>query len=88
MFNSHGTAYAAETGAGARALADPVAFRALVQRQRHPRAYWIPTETGAGLPADACLTPLARFRNDIHVISGLDNPAARIPGPATIITGR
>ena len=28
-----------------------------------------------------CLQPLARFRNDIHVLSGVDNPAARLPGP-------
>ena len=28
-----------------------------------------------------CLQPLARFRNDIHILSGVDNPAARMPGP-------
>ena len=28
-----------------------------------------------------CLAPLAPFRNDIHVLTGLDNPAARLPGP-------
>ena len=28
-----------------------------------------------------CLQPLARFRHDIHVLSGVDNPAARLPGP-------
>ena len=28
-----------------------------------------------------CLQPLARYRRDIHVLSGIDNPAARLPGP-------
>ena len=28
-----------------------------------------------------CLSPLAPFRNDIHVITGLDNFAAGMPGP-------
>ena len=35
-----------------------------------------------------CLPPLAPFRNDIHVLSGVDNPAARSPGRATAITTR
>ncbi|MGH9674337.1 MAG: DUF1552 domain-containing protein, partial [Bryobacteraceae bacterium] len=28
-----------------------------------------------------CLAPLAPFRDDIHVITGIDSPAARLPGP-------
>ena len=43
--------------------------------------YWIPREDGADYEMTPCLQPLARFRNDIHVISGVDNPAARLPGP-------
>ena len=36
--------------------------------------YWIPRETGSDYEITPCLKPLAPFRNDIHVISGLDNP--------------
>src|SRR5207253_1714502 len=32
-------------------------------------------------PLTPCLAPLGPFRNHIHVVSGLDNPAARKPGP-------
>jgi hypothetical protein len=41
----------------------------------------MPTATGADFEITPCLSPLAPFRNDIHVITGLDNPAARFPGP-------
>jgi len=43
--------------------------------------YWIPTETGPDYLLTPCLTPLAPFRNDVHIITGLDNPSARMPGP-------
>jgi Protein of unknown function (DUF1552) len=46
-----------------------------------PERYWIPAETGPGYEMTPCLSPLAPFRDSIHVISGLDNPAARKPGP-------
>src|SRR6186713_639927 len=46
-----------------------------------PEKYWIPRETGSDYELTACLKPLAPFRNDIHVITGLDSPAARLPGP-------
>jgi hypothetical protein len=46
-----------------------------------PEKYWIPTETGAAYSMTPCLAPLAPFRNDIHVVTGLDNAAAQIPGP-------
>ena len=45
-----------------------------------PERYWIPLETGADYTLTPCLSPLARFRNDIHVVSGLDNPNARLAG--------
>ena len=75
MFNSHGTAYAAETA--------PVDSRFVVWFNGNgiPEKYWIPTETGRGFTLTPCLSPLAPFRDDIHVITGLDNPAARLPGP-------
>ena len=43
--------------------------------------YWIPREDGAQYEMTPCLQPLARYRQDIHVLSGVDNPAARLPGP-------
>ena len=46
-----------------------------------PERYWIPAETGPQYEMTPCLAPLAPFRESIHVISGLDNPAARKPGP-------
>ncbi|HZO56614.1 MAG TPA: DUF1552 domain-containing protein, partial [Bryobacteraceae bacterium] len=42
-----------------------------------PERYWIPTETGPDFQLSPCLTPLARLRNDVHVITGLDNAAGR-----------
>ena len=78
MFNFNGTAYAAETKAGS-----PVQKRFVFWFNGNgiPERYWIPTETGPGFTLTPCLSPLAPFRNDIHVITGLDNPSARKPGP-------
>jgi len=76
MFNGNGTAYAAGTAA-----APPSRFVLWFNGNGIPERYWIPTETGANFTLTPCLAPLAPFRNDIHVITGLDNPAARMPGP-------
>ena len=55
------------------------ALRALVQRQRDSRsATGFPADTGPDYELTPCLTPLESLRNDIHVISGIDNPAARV----------
>ena len=43
--------------------------------------YWIPREDGADYEMTPCLQPLARYRQDIHILSGVDNPAARLLGP-------
>ena len=75
MFNSNGTAYAAT------AKAVTPRFVLWFNGNGIPERYWIPSETGADFEMTPCLAPLARLRNDIHVISGLDNPAARMPGP-------
>ena len=82
MVNNHGTAYAAETGRG-KHVDTPVPSRFLLWFNGNgiPERYWIPSETGADYQLTPCLAPLARFQKDVHVISGLDNPAARIPGP-------
>jgi len=74
MFNSHGTAYAADTPIPSR-------FVLWFNGNGIPERYWIPAETGPEYALTPCLSPLAPFRKDIHVISGLDNPAARKPGP-------
>ena len=69
MFNSHGTAYAAE--------AAPIERRFVLWFNGNgiPERYWIPGETGAAYALTPCLQPLARLRNDVHIVSGLDNSA-------------
>src|SRR5262245_44518837 len=78
MFNSHGTAYAAEREAVSAA---PSRFVLWFNGNGIPERYWIPRETGPNYELTPCLSPLAPHKADFHVISGLDNPAARIPGP-------
>jgi hypothetical protein len=75
MFNSSGTAYAA--------TAKPVEPRFVFWFNGNgiPEKYWIPQGEGADFEFTPCLSPLAPFRKDIHVVSGLDSPAARLPGP-------
>jgi hypothetical protein len=75
MFNSNGTAYAAGS--------KPIESRFLFWFNGNgiPEKYWVPRETGANFEFTPCLNPLAPFRNDIHVITGLDSAAARLPGP-------
>jgi hypothetical protein len=81
MFNSSGTSYAAETGGKLAETAVPSRFVLWFNGNGIPERYWIPDETGANYPLTPCLAPLAPLRDHIHVISGLDNPAARKPGP-------
>lgn len=76
MFNANGTAYAAAPKAEI-----PSRFVLWFNGNGVVEKYWIPSETGADFTMTPCLAPLAPFREDIHVITGLDNPAARLPGP-------
>jgi hypothetical protein len=76
MFNANGTAYA-----GPVKTAPPNRFVIWFNGNGIPEKYWIPTETGANFMMTPCLAPLAPFRNDIHIVTGLDNPSARLPGP-------
>ncbi|MBK9169141.1 MAG: DUF1552 domain-containing protein [Bryobacterales bacterium] len=71
MFNSTGTAYAKD--------AAPAESRFVFWYNGNgiPERYWIPAETGSEFQLSACLKPLARSRDDIHVITGLDNAAGR-----------
>jgi len=77
MFNSNGTAYAA--GVKKSGIEPKLLF--WFNGNGIPERYWIPTETGSDYELSPCLTPLESFRNDVHVISGIDNPAARVAGP-------
>src|SRR5579885_823556 len=86
MFNPNGTLYAEPLPAAASRLPEagtPPETRFVIWFNGNgiTERYWIPKETGPDYEMTPCLAPLAPFRHDIHVISGLDNPAARMPGP-------
>jgi Protein of unknown function (DUF1552) len=81
MFNPNGTLYAAEIKRGPAAARPETRFVLWFNGNGITERYWIPTSTGPDYEMTPCLAPLAPFRNDIHVITGLDNPAARLPGP-------
>jgi hypothetical protein len=83
MFNSAGTAYAAEVQTNGKIAETPIQSRFVFWFNGNgiPERYWIPMETGPEYSLTACLAPLAPFRQDIHVITGLDNAAAGLPGP-------
>ncbi len=78
MFNSTGTAYAAGSPA-TKTKEAPIESRFVLWYNGNgiPERYWIPAETGPDFQLPSCLTPLARLRNDVHVITGLDNAAGR-----------
>jgi hypothetical protein len=71
QLNPNGTAYAAEQPLETR-------FVLWFNGNGIPERYWIPAEAGRGYRMTPCLSPLASLRDSVHVISGLDNPAARI----------
>jgi hypothetical protein len=79
MFNASGTAYAAPATNGSRAIETRFVF--WFNGNGIPEKYWIPRQTGADFDFTPCLAPLERLRNDIHLVTGLDSPAARLPGP-------
>jgi hypothetical protein len=81
MFNSTGRSYAAETAGRITETPIPSRFVLWFNGNGIPERYWIPEETGPDYPMTPCLSPLAPVRQHIHVLSGLDNPAARKPGP-------
>jgi hypothetical protein len=69
MFNSTGTAYAADTQAHAIQKRFVIWFNG----NGIPERYWIPSSTGANYDITPCLTPIGRLKDDILVLSGLDN---------------
>ena len=81
MFNAAGTAFAATPKTEI-----PTRFVLWFNGNGVVEKYWIPAETGSDFTMTPCLAPLAPFRNDIHIVTGLDTPAARLPGPGNDIT--
>jgi hypothetical protein len=83
MFNSQGTAYAAGSNAAGKVAEKAIESRFVFWFNGNgiPERYWIPSQTGRDFDLPPCLSPLASFRNDIHVLTGLDNSAASVPGP-------
>jgi len=77
MFNMNGTAYAAAKGA--QAIRPRFLF--WFNGNGIPERYWIPRELGAAYELTPCLAPLKSLRADIHVVSGIDNPNARVTAP-------
>jgi hypothetical protein len=73
MFNSSGTAYAAASG---KAGIKPIQSRFVLWFNGNGilENYWTPRDLGSNYEITPCLKPLAPFRNDIHIVSGLDNP--------------
>jgi len=78
MFNSTGTAYAQTAPANAALAEKPIETRFVLWFNGNgiPERYWIPTEEGSDYELTPCLAPLAAWRKDIHVLSGVDNAAA------------
>ncbi|MEX2261172.1 MAG: DUF1552 domain-containing protein [Bryobacteraceae bacterium] len=72
MFNGSGTAYASKS----RVAGKPIESRFVLWFNGNGivENYWVPRELGADYQITPCLKPLAPFKRDIHVISGLDNP--------------
>lgn len=79
MFNTNGTAYAAP-GKSPSAGAIDTRFLVWFNGNGIPERYWIPAETGADYELTPCLSPLKSVRDYVHVISGIDNVAARLNG--------
>jgi len=70
MFNSTGTAYAADTP-GTNAIQKR--FVIWFNGNGIPERYWIPSTTGTNYDVTPCLTPIGRLKDDVLVLSGLDN---------------
>jgi len=75
MFNSVGTAYAGPTSVKADKAIES-RFIVWFNGNGITERYWIPSEEGAGYQMTPCLSPLAQFRDDFHVLSGVDNASA------------
>ena len=76
MFNASGTAYAADSTTTLKA-GGPIGKRFVLWFNGNGIAerYWIPSRTGPDYDITPCLAPIARFKDDVLVLSGLDNTA-------------
>src|ERR1700690_2508820 len=83
MFNPNGSAYAAESELPS---GHKIESRLLFWFNGNgiPERYWIPASTGPDYELTPCLVPLHSLRDHVHVISGLDNPAAKAAGPGNV----
>src|SRR6266702_349457 len=74
MFNSTGTAYAADAPPRTRD-ANTIDKRFVIWFNGNgiPERYWIPSTTGTYYDITPCLTPIGRLKDDVLVLSGLDN---------------
>jgi hypothetical protein len=74
MFNSTGTAYAADAAPRTRD-AGTIDKRFVIWFNGNgiPERYWIPSTTGVDYDITPCLAPVGRLKDDILVLSGLDN---------------
>src|SRR5882757_2328076 len=72
MFNSVGTAYAATPPAEGLDKAIESRFVLWFNGNGIPERYWIPSEEGVNYELTPCLAPLASWRKDVHVLSGVD----------------
>ena len=79
MFNPSGTALAAAPRVGSAEI--PNRFVLWFNGNGIIERYWIPRKTGEDFDLPPALRPLAPFQDKVHVISGLDSPSARNPGP-------
>ena len=77
MFDSSGTAYASDAAAG---KAIDTRFLLWWNGNGIPERYWIPRETGPDYELTPCLEPIGGIRDYVHVLSGIDNVAARLDG--------
>ena len=80
MFNGNGTAWAAGLNAAVQSKIE-TRFVLWFNGNGIVEKYWIPSETGRDFSMTPCLAPLETFKEDMHIVTGLDNPAARMPGP-------
>ena len=73
MFNSTGTAYAADAVPKDGTNAIGKRFVIWFNGNGIPERYWIPSTTGKNYDITPCLTPIGRLKDDVLVLSGLDN---------------
>src|SRR5580700_5366302 len=74
MFNNTGTAYAADNITGAKTGGAPEKrFVLWFNGNGIAERYWIPSRTGPDYEITPCLAPIGKIKDDVLVLSGLDN---------------